>query len=54
MEDENSFGEISLAGEIRAVSNSKQRHAEAVRLGHDKVVSAEGDQLSKALSKALS
>lgn len=48
------FGEISLAGEIRGVSNSKQRHAEAVRLGHDQVVSAEGDQLSKALSKALS
>ncbi len=48
------FGEISLAGEIRAVSNSKQRQAEALRLGHDQVVSAEGDQLSKALSKALS
>ncbi|MCD7723061.1 MAG: DNA repair protein RadA [Clostridiales bacterium] len=32
------FGEIGLAGEIRAVNNCEQRVAEAVRLGFDKCI----------------
>lgn len=47
------FGEISLAGEIRAVTNSKQRASEARRLGHPQVVDSSGFQLKQAISSAL-
>lgn len=38
--DENAvvFGEIGLAGEIRAVSNAQMRINEAVRLGFTKII----------------
>ena len=32
------FGEIGLAGEIRAVNNCEQRVSEALRLGFDKCI----------------
>lgn len=47
------FGEISLAGEIRAVTNSKQRASEAKRLGHPQVVDSSGFQLRQAIASAL-
>ena len=43
-------GEISLAGEIRPVSNAKQRIAEAKRLGFDTVLDAEAGQLLDAVN----
>jgi DNA repair protein RadA/Sms len=48
------FGEISLAGEIRAVTNSKQRAAEAARLGHPDVFGAEIKSLKDAIARVLS
>jgi DNA repair protein RadA/Sms len=48
------FGEISLAGEIRAVTNSKQRASEAKRLGHPQVIDSTGAQLKQAIAGALS
>jgi DNA repair protein RadA/Sms len=47
------FGEISLAGEVRAVSNSKQRTAEANRLGFIRSVDSEVGDLKAALSLGL-
>jgi DNA repair protein RadA/Sms len=47
------FGEISLAGEIRAVTNSKQRASEAKRLGHPQVIDSTGAQLKQAIAGAL-
>ncbi|MFM7014115.1 MAG: magnesium chelatase domain-containing protein, partial [Actinomycetota bacterium] len=47
------FGEISLAGEIRKVNQSKLRQNEANRLGFTKVVDSTSLQLSKALAKGL-
>ncbi|MEN9715341.1 MAG: hypothetical protein RJA35_808 [Actinomycetota bacterium] len=47
------FGEISLAGEVRAVSNSKQRAAEANRLGFIRSVDSEVGDLKAALSLGL-
>ena len=46
-------GEISLAGEIRPVSNAKQRIAEAKRLGFDTVLDASAGQLLDALAIAF-
>ena len=47
-------GEISLAGEIRSVSQAKQRVAEAQRLGYTTVIDAEYGLLREALRKAFS
>ena len=46
-------GEISLAGEIRAVSQAKQRVAEARRLGYTTVIDAEHGLLREAMRKAF-
>lgn len=48
------FGEISLAGEIRGVSNSPQREQEAKRLGHPNVIGGKGQLIKEVISKALS
>ena len=48
------FGEISLSGEVRGVTNSKQRISEAARLGHKTIVDSSSKQLKKAISLALS
>jgi DNA repair protein RadA/Sms len=47
------IGEISLAGEIRAVSQAKQRVAEARRLGYTTVIDAEHGLLREAMRKAF-
>jgi DNA repair protein RadA/Sms len=47
------FGEISLSGEIRGVSNLSQRTNEATRLGHKQIVDSSSGQLKAALAKAL-
>ena len=47
------FGEISLAGEIRQVSNSKQREAEAARLGFSRTIDSKASTLSVALKQGL-
>lgn len=47
------YGEISLAGEIRSVTNSKQRAAEASRLGFIRSVDSEVGDLKAALSLGL-
>ncbi|MHB1172800.1 MAG: DNA repair protein RadA [Lacisediminihabitans sp.] len=46
-------GEISLAGEIRPVSQAKRRTAEAKRLGFSTVLDAEAGQLQEALRLAF-
>jgi DNA repair protein RadA/Sms len=46
-------GEISLAGEIRAVSNASQRASEARRLGFDTVIDAEAGLLKVAVARAF-
>lgn len=48
------FGEISLAGEIRAVTNANQRKNEAQRLGNENVIDSSSSSLRAALTKALS
>ncbi len=47
------FGEISLAGEIRPVSHSKQRTAEASRLGFTVRVDEDSRTLTQALRRAF-
>ncbi len=47
------YGEISLAGEIRQVTNSKQRATEAARLGFVRQVDSEVGGLKAALALAL-
>lgn len=47
------FGEISLSGEVRGVTNAKQRSAEASRLGHKTIVDSGSKSLKKAISQAL-
>ena len=47
------IGEISLAGEIRPVSQAKQRHAEAARLGYTTVIDSELSHLREAMRKAF-
>jgi DNA repair protein RadA/Sms len=47
------IGEISLAGEIRPASNSKQRAAEAKRLGFSTVIDSETLHIREALRKAF-
>ncbi|CAN5396076.1 DNA repair protein RadA [soil metagenome] len=46
-------GEISLAGEIRPVSQAKQRVTEARRLGYTTVIDAEHGLLREAMRKAF-
>jgi DNA repair protein RadA/Sms len=46
------IGEISLAGEIRQASSSKQRIAEAKRLGFTTVIDSDAMQLSEAIALA--
>lgn len=48
------FGEISLAGEIRPVSNGKQRAAEATRLGFTTRIDDTAGTISAALATARS
>ncbi len=47
------IGEISLAGEIRSASNSKQRAAEAKRLGFSTVIDSEAVHLREAVRLAF-
>lgn len=47
------YGEISLAGEIRAVTNGKQRASEASRLGFLRSVDSEVGDLKAALALGL-
>ena len=47
------YGEISLAGEVRSVSNSKLRAAEATRLGFIRSVDSEVGDLKAALALGL-
>ena len=47
------FGEISLSGEVRGVTNAKQRISEAGRLGHKTIVDSGAKQLGKAIALAL-
>jgi DNA repair protein RadA/Sms len=47
------FGEISLAGEIRAVSAAKQRMGEATRLGFTTRIDASSGSISTAVNRAL-
>jgi DNA repair protein RadA/Sms len=47
------YGEISLAGEIRAVSASNQRASEASRLGFATLIDASSGSMRDAVSEAL-
>jgi DNA repair protein RadA/Sms len=47
------FGEISLAGEIRKVSNAKMRSTEAARLGFSRTVDQSVTSVKAALALAL-
>jgi DNA repair protein RadA/Sms len=47
-------GEISLAGEVRPVSQAKQRAAEAKRLGFTTLIDAEIPHIREAMRKAFS
>jgi len=47
------FGEISLAGEIRAVSAAKQRAGEGVRLGFTTRIDVESGSIATAVGQAL-
>jgi DNA repair protein RadA/Sms len=46
-------GEISLAGEIRPVSNAKQRVAEAKRLGFETILDSDAGQIADAVRSVL-
>lgn len=48
------FGEISLAGEIRGVSNHSQRIQEASRLGHGHIIGEKGQLIKAAIQQAIS
>jgi len=48
------FGEISLSGEIRGVTNPGLRQSEAKRLGHKKVIDSSSSQLAAAIAAAIS
>ena len=48
------FGEISLSGEIRGVTNPGLRQSEAKRLGHKKVIDSSSSQLAVAIAAAIS
>ncbi len=48
------FGEISLAGEIRGVTNGAQRSQEALRLGHPRVIGEKGQLVKAAIGEAIS
>ncbi len=46
------FGEISLAGEVRPVNGARQRRSEAQRLGYKTIIDAEASTLREALRLA--
>ena len=46
-------GEISLAGEVRTASSSKQRAAEAQRLGFTEIVDAGAGHIGEAVRRAF-
>jgi len=48
------FGEISLSGEIRGVTNPRLRTSEAARLGHKITLDSETGSLKAAVAAALS
>jgi DNA repair protein RadA/Sms len=48
------FGEISLAGEVRPVNGARQRRSEAQRLGYKTIIDAEASTLREALRLAQS
>lgn len=48
------FGEISLAGEVRPVSSSRTRAAEARRLGFTTIIDDDVQLITKALGRAFS
>src|SRR5690606_40694366 len=48
------IGEISLAGEVRAVAGGRQRAAEATRLGYRTIVDAEAGSIQTAKSLTFS
>jgi DNA repair protein RadA/Sms len=48
------FGEISLSGEIRGVTNPKLRQSEASRLGHKQHLDSSTGDLRAAIKLALS
>ena len=47
------FGELSLAGEIRAVTSGGQRVAEAKRLGYSRIIDSEVGTLAEAQRSAV-
>lgn len=47
------FGEISLAGEIRAVTSAKQRAAEAARLGFETIIDAAATDIQSAVHRVF-
>jgi DNA repair protein RadA/Sms len=47
------FGEISLAGEVRAVSAARQRNGEALRLGFTTRIDDESGSIAAAVDRAL-
>jgi DNA repair protein RadA/Sms len=47
------FGEISLAGEVRAVTAARQRGAEAARMGFREVIDGEAGHIGSALRLAF-
>ncbi|KAB1652966.1 DNA repair protein RadA [Pseudoclavibacter chungangensis] len=47
------YGEVSLAGEVRRVTQAALRAAEAVRMGFPQVVSSESENVQTALRHAL-
>ena len=49
------FGEVGLAGEVRAVAQAEQRVAEAARLGFSRVILPQGclKQIDKSLAERI-
>src|SRR5690606_25101922 len=47
-------GELSLAGEVRAVTQAAQRRSEAARLGYEQVVDERSGRLDAALQDVRS
>lgn len=54
-EDVMAFGEVGLAGEVRAVAQAEQRVAEAARLGFSRVILPQGclKQIDKSLAERI-
>lgn len=47
------WGEVSLTGDLRQVTQSAQRRSEAKRLGYTTVIDADAESLTTALARAL-